>query len=68
MYEGSFENDTLNGHGKLVHANGDFYDGTWKNGLKHGFGVYDLDSVGLRYEGFWRHVSLVIQLQLTVVG
>jgi len=60
VYEGSFERDTLSGHGKLVHSNGDYYDGTWKNGLKHGFGIYDLDSVGLRYDGFWMNVSIFL--------
>jgi len=29
----------------------------WKNGVKHGYGTYDLDSVGLRYEGFWMNVN-----------
>lgn len=57
LYEGSFERDVLSGHGKLLHSNGDYYDGMWKNGLKHGYGTYDLDSVGLRYEGFWKNVG-----------
>ena len=25
--------------------------------MKHGYGTYDLDSVGLRYEGFWMNVN-----------
>src|SRR5216117_746497 len=29
----------------------------WKNGLKHGFGKYDLKSVGQIYEGFWMKVG-----------
>ena len=29
----------------------------WKDGVKHGYGTYDLDSVGLRYEGFWMNVN-----------
>ena len=57
MYRGSFQNDNLNGHGKLTHSNGDFYDGMWKDGLKHGFGVYDLQSAGLKYEGLWMNVT-----------
>lgn len=57
IYEGPFENDVPSGHGKFLHPNGDYYDGMWKNGLKHGFGIYDLDSVGLRYEGFWIKVG-----------
>jgi hypothetical protein len=58
VYEGSFVKGTLEGYGKLVHSNGDYYDGTWKNGLKHGYGVYDLNSIGLRYVGFWMKVRV----------
>jgi hypothetical protein len=57
VYEGSFRKDTLHGEGKLTHANGDYYEGEWENGLKHGYGIYDLNSVGLRYQGYWREVK-----------
>jgi hypothetical protein len=40
----------------LIHANGDYYNGEWQNGLKHGYGTYDLGSTGLKYEGFWKNV------------
>lgn len=56
VYEGSFVKGTLDGHGRLVHSNGDYFEGMWKNGLKHGYGIYDLGSIGLRYEGFWMKV------------
>jgi len=57
VYEGSFRKDALHGEGKLTHANGDYYEGEWENGLKHGYGIYDLNSVGLRYQGYWREVK-----------
>lgn len=60
VYQGSFKEDSLNGQGKLLHANGDYYEGEWENGLKHGYGIYDLDSIGLKYQGYWREVSNLI--------
>jgi hypothetical protein len=38
----------------------------WKHGLKHGFGTYDLESVGLRYEGFWVNVRTLRLTELMV--
>jgi len=37
-YEGNFENDQMNGEGKLVYGNGNVYEGWFKNGQfdKHG--------------------------------
>jgi hypothetical protein len=32
----------------------------WKNGLKHGYGTYDLNSTGLKYEGFWMAVITLL--------
>jgi hypothetical protein len=66
VYEGSFSNDTLHGDGKLLHANGDYYEGEWENGLKHGYGIYDLDSVGLRYQGYWRQVRYTCIVKLII--
>jgi len=34
-------------------ANGNVYDGQWKNGLKHGEGVYVFKDKGQLMEGVW---------------
>ena len=39
-----------NGRGRLIHADGDVYDGEWSDDKAHGFGIYcHLD--GAKYEG-----------------
>lgn len=38
----------------MSHANGDVYQGEWKDGKAHGYGVFvDLD--GSMYEGQWKN-------------
>lgn len=38
----------------MVFANGDFYEGLWQNGFKHGKGSYEWNN-GDSYEGnFWQ--------------
>ena len=32
--------DKANGQGRLIHADGDVYEGDWKNDKAHGFGIY----------------------------
>ena len=42
-----------NGKGRLIHADGDVYDGSWKDDKAHGYGIYShLD--GARYMGNWK--------------
>jgi hypothetical protein len=38
--------------GRLIHADGDIYEGEWKDDKAHGFGVYQ-HSDGAKYEGQW---------------
>jgi hypothetical protein len=45
-------NNKANGRGRMVHADGDVYDGDWKNDKTHGFGIYDHVD-GTKYEGYW---------------
>ena len=40
MYEGWWDQNKANGRGRLIHADGDVYDGNWLNDKAHGFGVY----------------------------
>jgi hypothetical protein len=36
----------------MTHANGDIYEGSWKDDKAHGFGIF-IDSHNAKYEGFW---------------
>jgi hypothetical protein len=36
----------------MTHANGDIYQGEWKEGKANGFGVY-VDQNGSMYQGVW---------------
>ena len=36
IYEGDWEKDKANGFGKITFSNGDFYEGGFINGCKHG--------------------------------
>ena len=54
-YWSEFEclNLPINGHGIMEFDDGDVYEGSWKDGLQHGFGIHS-DFVGSeRYVGEW---------------
>jgi len=42
--------DVANGRGRLVHVDGDVYEGNWVNDQAEGYGVY-LHKNGASYEG-----------------
>ena len=33
-------NDFAHGRGRLIYANGDYYEGGWKQGENDGYGIY----------------------------
>ena len=37
---GNFENGQKNGKGRFEWPNGEIYEGQWKNGKKHGSGLW----------------------------
>ena len=41
-----------NGIGRLIHADGDVYEGEWKNDKAHGKGIY-IHRDGASYTGEW---------------
>ena len=41
-----------NGKGRLIHADGDVYEGEWKDDKAHGIGCYN-HTDGSKYEGEW---------------
>ena len=36
----------------MTHANGDVYQGLWRDGKAHGFGIF-VDQQGSMYSGEW---------------
>ena len=44
--------DKANGRCRMTHANGDLYDGYWKNDKANGYGIF-IDSNNAKYEGYW---------------
>lgn len=40
------------GFGRLIHADGDVYEGEWKDDKANGHGIYT-HAEGSRYEGQW---------------
>ena len=54
IYKGFFENDKINGRGRLIQINKYIYEGDFEDGLFNGFGKsYTLDNS--RYEGNWKN-------------
>ena len=52
QYEGDFFKGFPEGHGKYKWANGSWYDGEWKNGMRNGEGKFvSGDSV---IHGYWK--------------
>ncbi|KAG2378295.1 hypothetical protein C9374_008438 [Naegleria lovaniensis] len=50
-YEGNFENDIINGKGKMTWANGAQYEGDFVKGQMEGIGVYIWPNKTQKYEG-----------------
>ena len=40
IYEGQYFQDEWNGYGRRIIANGDYYLGYWKDGMRNGWGRY----------------------------
>ena len=54
IYKGFFENDKINGRGRLILINSYIYEGDFEDGLFNGFGkLYTLNNS--RYEGNWKN-------------
>lgn len=43
------------GKGRVIHIDGDTYDGSWEDGKATGYGVYRCSDGITRYEGFWKN-------------
>ena len=50
-YEGFTKNNKLEGYGKYIYENGEYYIGQWLNDLKHGKGTIYYKNNTIKYEG-----------------
>ena len=58
IYEGDFANGKLNGRGKCVYENGNYYIGQFSDGLRHGKGIIYYKNNTIKYDGdFVRDVA-----------
>lgn len=48
IYEGQYLMDEWNGFGRRIIANGDFFIGFWKDGMKNGWGIYVYQNSGIK--------------------
>ena len=46
-------NGKYEGNGKFYCEDGEYYIGQWKNGLKHGKGIYYYKNGNIKYEGIF---------------
>ena len=49
-YQGAYNNDKKEGQGKYSWSNGDWYEGEWKAGLRHGHGIYVWKDKNEKYD------------------
>mmetsp|Transcript_16124 Transcript_16124/g.41395 ORF Transcript_16124/g.41395 Transcript_16124/m.41395 type:complete len:1154 (-) Transcript_16124:92-3553(-) len=54
-YKGKWLKDRPDGHGQMIYANGDNYEGTFSNGRRHGRGVFRNLQQTIKYDGEWQH-------------
>jgi hypothetical protein len=48
------EGDCVNGQGTFAYSNDETYEGSWKDGKKHGMGVEGTPG-GEKKKGYWLH-------------
>jgi hypothetical protein len=53
IYEGQYIEDEWNGYGRRIIANGDYYIGFWKDGMRNGHGKYVYNRDHKVEEGEW---------------
>ena len=51
-YEGNFVGNLADGAGRSFESNADFYEGQYRAGKPHGYGVYIYHEGGNQYEGY----------------
>ena len=56
-HQGQYNNDKKEGQGKYSWSNGDWYEGEWKAGLRHGHGIYVWKDKNEKYDS-WHSISI----------
>ena len=57
---GGWEQDKRVGYGRYYYYNGDVYDGTWQNHVRHGHGTYTYGDSGAQWTGTWNNGIRVV--------
>ena len=57
---GGWELDKRVGYGRYYYYNGDIYDGTWQNHVRHGHGTYTYGDSGAQWTGSWNNGIRVV--------
>jgi len=57
---GGWEQDKRVGYGRYYYYNGDIYDGTWQNHVRHGHGTYTYGDSGAQWTGTWNNGIRVV--------
>eukprot|EP00970_Alexandrium_tamarense_P019159 scaffold13659_cov193-Alexandrium_tamarense.AAC.2 len=57
IYEGGFVSDAYSGDGKYKWFDGDEYEGQWKDGERHGLGIFRLADGGAEYSMYEKGVA-----------
>ena len=55
IYEGEYRNNKRDGYGTEYYGNGRKYEGYWKNGVKHGKGIFYIPNTNESYEEVWEN-------------
>eukprot|EP00002_Diphylleia_rotans_P012835 TRINITY_DN2507_c0_g1_i6.p1 TRINITY_DN2507_c0_g1~~TRINITY_DN2507_c0_g1_i6.p1 ORF type:complete len:161 (-),score=31.73 TRINITY_DN2507_c0_g1_i6:249-731(-) len=55
---GNFEAEKLHGHARVQNPNGDYYDGYWRDGFRHGKGTMVWSHSKSKYEGQWAYGNM----------
>ena len=63
QYIGNFKKGLPHGDGKYIWDSGEIYDGSWKNGMREGYGIYSFNINGqdTSLQGYWENDKYVGQ-------
>ena len=59
MYEGDWLNNTAEGNGKYIYADGEYYIGEFKNNERGGFGIQYDSNGNIISQGNWLNDNFI---------
>jgi len=64
VYDGEWEENKIQGFGRMTYPDGTYYEGKWKKGYKHGKGTLKKKN-GKHVYGEWKMGELVVSSSKT---